>query len=171
MMTIAENISAQAIPEPSLFHNSGVAIDLHQFEFEINRNSRIDVTTRSIGHPESQRRYVANNDRRPCPPVKELLSCVPGSSILPFAASLVPDNRFWLARPNWVSANIACAGFREMADKPTGSGQDIIAFNRGDGHDKIVASTGQDNTLSLGNGITCADLVAGGAGRFRIIVS
>jgi hypothetical protein len=40
----------------------------------------------------------------------------------------------------------------------TGSGQDIIAFNRGDGHDKIVASTGQDNTLSLGNGITCADL-------------
>ena len=40
----------------------------------------------------------------------------------------------------------------------TGAGYDIIAFNRGDGADTVVASTGADNTLSLGGGIRNQDL-------------
>lgn len=40
----------------------------------------------------------------------------------------------------------------------TSTGADVIAFNRGDGKDVINASTGKDNTLSLGHGITYADL-------------
>jgi Ca2+-binding RTX toxin-like protein len=41
----------------------------------------------------------------------------------------------------------------------TGTGFDIIAFNRGDGMDNVNLSTGSDNTLSLGGGITYADLL------------
>ena len=41
----------------------------------------------------------------------------------------------------------------------TGNGADVIALNRGHGQDTIVASTGKDNTLSLGNGIAYADLL------------
>jgi Ca2+-binding RTX toxin-like protein len=41
----------------------------------------------------------------------------------------------------------------------TGAGADIIAFNRGDGQDVIAASTGKDNTLSLGHGILYVDLL------------
>ncbi|MDB5727663.1 MAG: Alkaline phosphatase, partial [Noviherbaspirillum sp.] len=41
----------------------------------------------------------------------------------------------------------------------TGTGADIIAFNRGDGQDTVLASTGKDNTLSLGKGIKYADLL------------
>ncbi len=40
----------------------------------------------------------------------------------------------------------------------TGAGQDIIAFNLGDGQDSILASSGADNTLSLGGGIRYEDL-------------
>ena len=40
----------------------------------------------------------------------------------------------------------------------TGLGYDLIAFNRGDGQDTVAASTGRDNTLSLGGGIAYADL-------------
>jgi Ca2+-binding RTX toxin-like protein len=40
----------------------------------------------------------------------------------------------------------------------TGTGADIIAFNRGDGQDKVAASTGADNVLSLGGGIVASDL-------------
>ena len=40
----------------------------------------------------------------------------------------------------------------------TGTGADIIAFNRGDGQDVVNASTGADNTLSLGGGIRYTDL-------------
>jgi Ca2+-binding RTX toxin-like protein len=40
----------------------------------------------------------------------------------------------------------------------TGTGYDMIAFNRGDGADIVVASTGADNTLSLGGGIRNQDL-------------
>jgi len=40
----------------------------------------------------------------------------------------------------------------------TGAGADIIAFNRGDGQDTVLASTGADNTLSLGSGIKMSDL-------------
>ncbi|MGH8809683.1 MAG: calcium-binding protein, partial [Noviherbaspirillum sp.] len=39
----------------------------------------------------------------------------------------------------------------------TGTGSDIIAFNRGDGQDTVVASAGLDNTLSLGGGIRYED--------------
>ena len=39
-----------------------------------------------------------------------------------------------------------------------GAGADIIAFNRGDGTDTVAPSTTQDNTVSLGGGITYADL-------------
>jgi Ca2+-binding RTX toxin-like protein len=38
------------------------------------------------------------------------------------------------------------------------TGADVIAFNRGDGHDMVNASTGTDNTLSLGGGISYSDL-------------
>jgi Ca2+-binding RTX toxin-like protein len=41
----------------------------------------------------------------------------------------------------------------------TSTGADIIAFNSGDGQDIVNASTGKDNTLSLGNGIKYADLL------------
>ncbi len=40
----------------------------------------------------------------------------------------------------------------------TGEGRDVLAFNRGHGHDTVVDSSGQDNTLSLGKGISSADL-------------
>ena len=40
----------------------------------------------------------------------------------------------------------------------TGAGADIIAFNRGDGHDTIAKSSAQDNTVSLGGGIRYSDL-------------
>ena len=46
-----------------------------------------------------------------------------------------------------------------------GAGYDIIAFNRGDGQDTATASTGKDNTLSLGNGITYAELFFNKAGN------
>lgn len=41
----------------------------------------------------------------------------------------------------------------------TGAGADVIAFNRGDGMDVVNASTGTDNTVSLGKGIKYADLL------------
>jgi Ca2+-binding RTX toxin-like protein len=41
----------------------------------------------------------------------------------------------------------------------TDAGADILAFNRGHGQDTVLASTGQDNTVSLGNGIQYADLL------------
>src|SRR6185369_11823687 len=40
----------------------------------------------------------------------------------------------------------------------TGTGADVIAFNRGDGQDTVAASQGADNTLSLGGGIRYQDL-------------
>ncbi len=40
----------------------------------------------------------------------------------------------------------------------TGAGADVIAFNRGSGKDTIKASTGADNSLSLGGGICYSDL-------------
>ena len=39
-----------------------------------------------------------------------------------------------------------------------GTGKDIILFNRGNGLDIVKASTGQDDTLSLGGGIAYSDL-------------
>lgn len=41
----------------------------------------------------------------------------------------------------------------------TSTGADIIAFNLGDGQDTVIASTGKDNTVSLGKGIKYADLL------------
>jgi Ca2+-binding RTX toxin-like protein len=46
----------------------------------------------------------------------------------------------------------------------TGNGADIIAFNRGDGADIVNASSGSDNTLSLGGGIHYDDLVLNRSG-------
>jgi Ca2+-binding RTX toxin-like protein len=40
----------------------------------------------------------------------------------------------------------------------TGNGADIIAFNRGDGLDTINGGVGTDNTISLGKGISYADI-------------
>ena len=40
----------------------------------------------------------------------------------------------------------------------TGTGADIIAFNLGDGKDVVNASSGADNTISLGGGIEYGDL-------------
>jgi Ca2+-binding RTX toxin-like protein len=46
----------------------------------------------------------------------------------------------------------------------TNTGADIIAFNRGDGQDTVNASTGGDNTVSLGGGIAYADLTLSKSG-------
>lgn len=53
----------------------------------------------------------------------------------------------------------------------TGQGADVIAFNRGDGMDIINASTVKDNTLSLGKGITYADLLFKKSGNDLILVT
>lgn len=51
----------------------------------------------------------------------------------------------------------------------TGEGFDVIAFNRGHGHDTVVDSSGQDNTLSLGKGISSADLTLSKFGNDLIL--
>jgi len=53
----------------------------------------------------------------------------------------------------------------------TGSGADIIAFNQGDGQDTVVASTGADNTLSLGGGIQYANLTLSKSGNNLILAT
>ena len=50
-----------------------------------------------------------------------------------------------------------------------GAGADIIGFNRGDGQDVVNASTGPDNTLSLGGGIKYADVVLRKTGNDLIV--
>ena len=47
----------------------------------------------------------------------------------------------------------------------TGTGADIIAFNQGDGQDTVAASSGQDNTVSLGGGIKNTDLTLNKVGN------
>ena len=51
----------------------------------------------------------------------------------------------------------------------TGSGADILAFNRGDGQDTVAASTGADNTLSIGGGIRYADLTLSKSGNNLVL--
>jgi Ca2+-binding RTX toxin-like protein len=51
----------------------------------------------------------------------------------------------------------------------TSTGFDILAFNRGDGVDTVVASTGADNTLSLGGGIRNQDLAFRKSGNDLIL--
>jgi VCBS repeat-containing protein len=51
----------------------------------------------------------------------------------------------------------------------TGSGADMIAFNRGDGKDTVLASTGEDNTLSLGGGINYNNLAMKKSGADLIL--
>lgn len=53
----------------------------------------------------------------------------------------------------------------------TSTGVDVVAFNRGDGMDTLVASTGKDNTLSLGKGIKYADLLFKKSGNDLILVT
>src|SRR5581483_245239 len=51
----------------------------------------------------------------------------------------------------------------------TGTGADVIAFNRGDGQDTVAANQGADNTLSLGGGIRYQDLTLRKAGTSLIV--
>jgi Ca2+-binding RTX toxin-like protein len=51
----------------------------------------------------------------------------------------------------------------------TGDGADVIAFNRGDGQDIVVASTGADNTISLGGGINYQNLAMSKSGSSLIL--
>lgn len=51
----------------------------------------------------------------------------------------------------------------------TGTGYDIIAFNAGDGQDAVNASTGADNSLSLGGGINYSDLQFSKSGNNLIL--
>ena len=51
----------------------------------------------------------------------------------------------------------------------TGSGADMIAFNRGSGHDTVTASIGADNTLSLGGGIQYNDLAFHKTGKDLVL--
>ncbi|MDQ1812606.1 calcium-binding protein [Massilia sp. CCM 9210] len=53
----------------------------------------------------------------------------------------------------------------------TSTGADIIAFNRGDGQDTVAASIGKDNTVSLGKGVTYADLLFKKAGNDLVLVT
>ena len=53
----------------------------------------------------------------------------------------------------------------------TGTGADIIAFNQGDGQDTVVASTGADNTLSLGGGINYQGLTMSKSGSDLILAT
>ena len=50
-----------------------------------------------------------------------------------------------------------------------GSGADVIGFNRGDGADIVNASTGADNTLSLGKGIRYADVALTRTGNDLVV--
>ncbi len=52
-----------------------------------------------------------------------------------------------------------------------GLGADIIAFNRGDGQDRVNATTGADNALSLGGGIRYADVTLSKSGSDLIVGS
>ena len=51
----------------------------------------------------------------------------------------------------------------------TGAGSDIVAFNRGDGHDTVFTDRVADNTLSLGGGIGMNDLSLSRNGRDLIL--
>jgi hypothetical protein len=51
----------------------------------------------------------------------------------------------------------------------TGTGIDVLAFNRGNGADVVSASTGADNTLSLGGGIAYSDLALRRSGNDLIL--
>lgn len=51
----------------------------------------------------------------------------------------------------------------------TGSGTDILAFNASHGQDTVNASTGQDNTLSLGGGIAYSSLTLSKSGNNLIL--
>jgi VCBS repeat-containing protein len=53
----------------------------------------------------------------------------------------------------------------------TGTGADIIAFNYGDGQDTVVASTGADNTISLGGGIDYLSLTMSKSGNDLILAT
>ncbi len=51
----------------------------------------------------------------------------------------------------------------------TGTGSDILVFNRGDGQDSVLASTGQDNTLSIGGGIGYSDMALAKSGNSLVL--
>ena len=51
----------------------------------------------------------------------------------------------------------------------TGVGSDVIAFNRGDDQDTVVASPGQDNTVSLGGGIRYSDMLLSKQGNSLVL--
>jgi trimeric autotransporter adhesin len=51
----------------------------------------------------------------------------------------------------------------------TGTGYDVIAFNKGDGQDIVNASTGADNTLSLGGNFAYSDLSLSKTGNNLIL--
>jgi Ca2+-binding RTX toxin-like protein len=51
----------------------------------------------------------------------------------------------------------------------TGSGNDVIVFNRGDGTDTVIGDRVADNTLSLGGGISYADLSFSRHGKNLIV--
>ncbi|MDH5288163.1 MAG: hypothetical protein OEX23_16200 [Betaproteobacteria bacterium] len=51
----------------------------------------------------------------------------------------------------------------------TGAGADLIAFNRGDGQDTVLASSGADNTLTLGGGIRHVDIALRRAGNDLVV--
>ena len=60
-------------------------------------------------------------------------------------------------------------GGRENDNITTGTGADIVAFNKGDGQDTVNGSTGTDNILSLGGGITYSDLFLSKSGNNLVL--
>ena len=57
------------------------------------------------------------------------------------------------------ASNEVCIGGTGNDTLNPGAGADVILFNKGDGADIVAATTGTDNTLSLGGGIAYSDLV------------
>jgi Ca2+-binding RTX toxin-like protein len=61
------------------------------------------------------------------------------------------------------------AGGRQDDTIGTGAGNNVVAFNRYDGHDTMLASAGASNTLSLGGGIAYSNLVLQKSGNDLIL--
>lgn len=63
------------------------------------------------------------------------------------------------------------AGGRDNDTLITGSGHNLIAFNRDDGNDTVISSAGAVNTLSLGDGIALSDLALRRSGKDLVIAT
>jgi Ca2+-binding RTX toxin-like protein len=64
---------------------------------------------------------------------------------------------------------VAGGGGNDVID--TGAGRNVIAFNLGDGQDVVLPNAGSQNTISLGGGISYADLSLSKSGNDLVLVT